>query len=80
MFLFLRSVVSIFQRFGFAVGIRSHFVSFSFLGFADAAADDEEDEDGYGSRCDDDTKADPFADPLALILTLVAGETFSAAV
>ena len=80
MFLFLRSAVSIFQWFGFAVRICSHFVSFSFLGFADAAADDEEDEDGDGSRCDDDTKADPLADPLALILALVARETLSAAV
>ena len=80
MFLFLRSAISIFHRFGFAVGICPHFVSFSFLGFAHAAADDEEDNDGNGSHCDDDTQADPLADPIPFILTLVARESLSATV
>ena len=80
MFLFLRSAISISHRFCFSVGIRPHFVSFSFLGFAHAAADDEDDYDGDGSHRDDDTQADPLADPIPLILTLVARESLCAAV
>ena len=80
MFFFLRSAISIPHGFCFAVGICPHFVSFSFLGFAHAAADDEDDYDGDGSHRDDDTQADPLADPIPLILTLVARESLSAAV
>ena len=80
MFLFLRSAISISHRFCFAIGICPHFVSFSFLGFAYTAADDEDDYDGNGSHRDDDAQTYPLADPIPLILALVARESLGAAV